>query len=87
MSGDGPVSSLGLEGLPVGGHKHAGHQAQRAETLSHNVRLDVAIIVLAGPDKSSAALQGLTQIITMGASKRVYSRKMMMTRFTGLETQ
>src|SRR3546814_61293 len=36
----------------------SGHEAQRAEALRHRIRLDVAVIILAGPDELAAPLQG-----------------------------
>ena len=52
------VRGLGLDGLAVGRHQHAGHQAEAAEALRHLVRLHVAVVVLAGPDELAAPLEG-----------------------------
>ena len=49
---------FGLDRLAVGRHQHRGHQAQRAIALRHQVRLHVAIIVLAGPDIAARPLHG-----------------------------
>src|SRR3546814_16089734 len=45
---DRAVRGLGFDRLAIGGHQHAGHQAERAEALRDGVRLDVAIVILAG---------------------------------------
>ena len=57
MAGDGAVRRLGLDRLAVRGHQDRGHQAQRAEALRDLVRLDVAVIILAGPDELAAPLE------------------------------
>src|SRR3546814_7985195 len=48
---DRAVRGLGFHRLAIGGHQHAGHQAERAEALRDGVRLDVAVVILAGPDE------------------------------------
>ena len=58
MAGDGAVGGLGLHGLAVRGQEDRGHQTQRAEALGNLVGLDVAIVVLAGPDEAAVPLQG-----------------------------
>ena len=57
VAGDGAVRGLGLDGPAVGAHQHAGHQAERAEPLGDGVGLDVAVVVLAGPDVATLPLQ------------------------------
>ncbi len=45
------MSSLSLAGDAIGTQEDAGHEAEGAVTLSHDVRLHISIVVLAGPDK------------------------------------
>ena len=59
VPGDGAVRGLGLDGLAVRGHQHAGHQAERAEALGDDVGLHVAVVVLAGPHDAAVALDDL----------------------------
>ena len=58
VAGDGAVGGFGFHGLAIGRQKDRSHQAERAIALGHDVGLDVAIIVLAGPDKAAGPLQG-----------------------------
>ena len=51
------VRGLGLDGLAVGRHQHGRHQAERAEALRDRVGLDVAVVVLAGPDEAAVPLE------------------------------
>ncbi len=51
MTGDGAVGRFGLHALPVGSDQHRGHQSERSEALGHRIALDVAVIVLAGPNE------------------------------------
>ena len=57
VAGDRAVRGLGLDGLAVGRQQHRGHQAERAEALRHRVGLDVAVVVLAGPDEGAGPFQ------------------------------
>ena len=57
VAGDGAVRGLGLDRLAVGSHQDRGHQAERAEALRDQVRLDVAVVILAGPDELAAPLE------------------------------
>ncbi len=57
VAGDGAVRRLGLDRLAVGRHQDRGHQAERAEALGDLVRLDVAVVILAGPDELAAPLE------------------------------
>ena len=50
------VRRLGLDRLAVRRHQHRRHQAERAEALGHGVGLDVAVVVLAGPDVAALPL-------------------------------
>ena len=59
MPGHGAVSGLGLDRLSVGANQHRGHETQGAVALGNYVGLDVAVVVLAGPDKLAAGFQGL----------------------------
>src|ERR1700731_3252664 len=60
MSSDSAVGSLSLHSLAIGSHQHGGHETQGAIPLGNNVGLDVTVIVLAGPDKTTLALQSLS---------------------------
>lgn len=62
MSSDGSVSGLSFQNV-IGVKKNGGHESERTETLSNNIRLYVSIIVLAGPDDSSATLKCLSNHI------------------------
>lgn len=53
------VGGFGLVSQPVGGDQLRSHQAERAETLGHNVGLDVAVVVLHGDDKAAGRLDHL----------------------------
>ena len=53
---DRAVRGLGLDRLAVGRHEHRRHQAERAIALRDDVGLDVAVVVLAGPDEASVRL-------------------------------
>src|SRR5690606_17670395 len=55
---DRAVRRFGLDRLAVRGHQHAGHQAQRAEALRDLIRLDVAVVVLGGPDELAVPFEG-----------------------------
>ncbi len=57
MAGDGAVGRLGLDRAAVGAHQHTGHQAEGAEPLGDGVRLDVAVVVFAGPHVTALPLQ------------------------------
>ena len=60
MSSDCTVSSLGLHGLAVGRDENRSHETQWPVALSNNVWLDIAVVVLARPHKSSLWLQHLS---------------------------
>src|SRR5436190_522049 len=47
----------GGDGLAVGRHQHAGHETERPEALGHDVRLHVAVVVLARPHVTALPLQ------------------------------
>ncbi len=51
------MGGLGLDDLAVGRQQHRGHQAERTEALGHGVGLDVAVVVLAGPDVAAGPLE------------------------------
>ena len=53
------VRGLGLDDRAVRGHQHAAHQPERAESLGHDVGLDVAVVVLARPDDAALPLEHL----------------------------
>lgn len=45
VAGNGAVGGLGLERLAVGGDEDRGHEAEGTEALSHNVRLDITVVI------------------------------------------
>ena len=53
----GAVRGFGFQHLAVGRGQHRGHQPERAETLCHDIRLHVAVVVLAGPDITARPLE------------------------------
>ena len=59
MSCDCSVGRLSLHGLAVRGDEHAGHETQGAVALGHDVRLDVAVVVLARPHEAAVGLERL----------------------------
>ncbi len=59
VPGHGAVRGLGLDRAAVRRHQHAGHEAERAEALGHDVGLDVAVVVLARPDDAAVAFDDL----------------------------
>jgi hypothetical protein len=58
MAGDGAMCGFGFDRLAVGGHQDGGHETKGAKTLCDHVRLDVAVIILAGPDELARPFQG-----------------------------
>ena len=54
---DRAVRGLSFNRLAVGRHQHARHQPQRTEALSDGVGLNVAVVVLAGPNVTALPLQ------------------------------
>ncbi len=54
------VSSFAFDDVPVCSDELAGHHAQTAESLGENVGLDIAIVVLACPDETTAGLDDLS---------------------------
>jgi len=52
------VRRLRLDGLAIGRHEHARHEAKRTEALRDGVGLNVAVVVLARPDVSTLPLHG-----------------------------
>lgn len=54
-----PVCSLALDHVPVGCDQLARHHAQGAEALREDVRLHVAVVVLARPDEAARGLDRL----------------------------
>ena len=57
---DGTVSCLGLDGLSIWADEDRSHQTKRAVPLGHNVRLNVAVVVLASPHETAGALETLS---------------------------
>ena len=60
MPGDGSVGSLTLDGLTIRSDELAGHHSETSEALSQDVRLDVAVVVLTGPDETSGRFDRLS---------------------------
>src|ERR1700726_1254176 len=52
------VGGLRFHRLAVRRHQHRGHQAERAVALRHRVGLNVAVVVLAGPDVAAGPFEG-----------------------------
>lgn len=50
---------FGLDGLAVGSDELAGHHSQATEALRKDIGLDVAVVVLARPDKPAGGLDDL----------------------------
>ena len=57
MPGHRSMSGFGFDGPAVRGHQYRGHQPQRPEALCHGVGLNIAVVVLAGPDVPAFPLQ------------------------------
>ena len=53
VASDSAMGSLRLNSFAVWSDQHGGHQAEGAEALGHGVRLHVAVIVLASPNKAT----------------------------------
>ena len=53
------VCGFRFDGLPIGGDELTGHHAKTAESLGEDVRLDIAIVVLARPNEPARRLDGL----------------------------
>ena len=60
VAGDGAVCSLTFDNLAVGRNELAGHHAQGAEALCKDIGLNVTIVILTRPDKSSRGFDGLS---------------------------
>ena len=58
VSCDSSVGSLSLDGA-ISGLEHGGHQTEGAVALSDDIRLDITVVVLAGPDEATAGLDGI----------------------------
>jgi hypothetical protein len=63
VASDGTVGSLSFDGLAVRANQNGGHHTQRAETLSNGVRLNVTVVVLAGPDEATVGFHGVSDHI------------------------
>lgn len=59
VSGHGTVSSFSLHSLTIRSDENRGHQTKRSVTLCENIRLYVAVVVLAGPHKTALGLEHL----------------------------
>ena len=57
MARDGAMRGFCLDGLAVGGHQDARHEAERAKTLRDRVGLDIAVVVLARPHVPALPLE------------------------------
>lgn len=60
MPGDSAVSCLSLNGLTIGTNENRGHQAEGTVALSDDIRLDISVVVFAGPDETARALKTLS---------------------------
>ena len=58
VAGHGAVGGFRLDGVAALGHQHRGHEAERAETLRHRVRLHIAVVVLTGPNEAARPFEG-----------------------------
>ncbi|ABC91098.1 NADP-dependent isocitrate dehydrogenase protein [Rhizobium etli CFN 42] len=58
VAGHRTMSGFGFDRLAIGRQQNRGHQPERAEALRDGIGLDVAVVVLAGPDVASGPLQG-----------------------------
>jgi len=56
MSSYSAMSSLSLDCLSVRADQDRCHETERTVALRYNVRLDVAVVILARPDKATRAL-------------------------------
>jgi hypothetical protein len=56
------VSSFGLN-VAIRRDEHTRHQSETSISLSNDITLDVSIVVLAGPDESSVALDSISHQI------------------------
>lgn len=59
VTGYGAVGSFSLDSLAIGTDQDRGHEAERAIALGNHVRLDITVVVLAGPNKLAARFEGL----------------------------
>jgi len=60
VSGDSAVSCLSLNGLTIGTNEDRCHQTEGTVTLSDDIRLDISVVVFAGPDETARALKTLS---------------------------
>ena len=67
------MSGFSFDGLSIWAKKHRGHETEGTVTLSYNVRLNIAIVVFAGPDKATAALNCLGDHIVNKSVLIIYS--------------
>ena len=63
MARDGAMRGFGLHDFAVGAQQNRGHQPQRPIPLSHNIGLNIAVIVLTRPDKAASIAQSLSDHI------------------------
>lgn len=57
MPRHGAVGGFGLEGFPVGGGEHGGHEPEGPEALRDDVGLHVAVVVFEGHDVPAAGFE------------------------------
>ncbi|KCZ86404.1 NADP-dependent isocitrate dehydrogenase [Hyphomonas adhaerens MHS-3] len=74
VAGDCAVGGFGFDRVAIRAHQDRRHQAQRAVTLGNRVGLDVAVIVLAGPDIAAGPLHAgcnhvVDQAVLIGAAE------------------
>jgi hypothetical protein len=53
VTSDGSMGSFSFDSLAVGANQHGGHQTETSEALGDSVRLNISVVVLAGPDISA----------------------------------
>lgn len=62
VASDGPVCCFSFN-TAVWRQEHTCHEPQTSIPLSHDVRLDISVVVLASPDEASTRLQSLSNHI------------------------
>ena len=57
MAGHSAVRGFGFQRFAIRRHQHRSHQPQRTKALRHRVRLNVTVVILAGPHKGAVPFQ------------------------------
>jgi len=77
VASNGSVSGFGLHDAILV-HAHGGHETERAEALRDDVRLNVTVVVLAGPDETALAFEYLCDqvidesVLVVNASSQIF---------------